>query len=87
VRPQIWEAKMDAHQESRLAVELEYYAQHKAEWLARKTGQYVVIKDSAPLGFYPNFEAAYLAGAAMYGLNADFLVKQILEHEPVFFVL
>lgn len=77
---------MDTHQESRLAVELEYYAQHKAEWLSRKTGKYVVIKDSAPLGFYPNFEAAYRAGAAKYGLNTDFLVKQILEHEPVFFV-
>jgi len=84
--PEIWEGKVDTHQESRLAVELQYYGQHKAEWLSRKTGQYVVIKDNAPLGFYPNFEAAYRAGAATYGLNTDFLVKQILEHEPVFFV-
>ena len=84
--PEIWEGKVDTHQESRLAVELEYYAQHKAQWLSRKTGHYVVIKDSAPLGFYPNFEAAYRAGAATYGLDTDFLVKQILEDEPVFFV-
>ena len=69
-----------------MAVELEYYVQHKAEWLAHKTGLYVVIKDSGLLGFFPNFEAAYRAGAARYGLSADFLVKQILEHEPVFFV-
>lgn len=73
-------------QQARLAVELEYYAQHKAEWLAHKAGHYVVVKDETPLGFYPNFEAAYRAGAATYGLNTDFLVKQILEHEPVFFV-
>lgn len=78
---------MGADQGSRLAVELEYFAQHKAEWISRNTGEYVVIKDSVPLGFYPNFEAAYRAGAATYGLNTDFLVKQILEHEPVFFVL
>ncbi|MGH9537851.1 MAG: hypothetical protein ACRD3H_08000 [Terriglobales bacterium] len=78
---------MAADPQSRLAVELEYYIQHKAEWLAHKTGNYVVIKDNRPLGFYPNFEAAYRAGAASYGLNTDFLVKQILEHEPVFFVL
>ncbi len=77
---------MASDQQSRLAVELEYYAQHKAEWLAHKTGNYVVIKDSSLLGLYPNFEAAYRAGAATYGLNTDFLVKQILEHEPVFFV-
>jgi hypothetical protein len=77
---------MTANQQDRLAVELEYFAQHKAEWLEHKTGHYVVIKDSGLLGFYPNFEAAYRAGAANYGLDMDFLVKQILEHEPVFFV-
>ncbi|HUJ95998.1 MAG TPA: hypothetical protein VLW84_12080 [Terriglobales bacterium] len=77
---------MAADQQARLAVELEYYAHHKAEWLAHKTGLYVVVKDSRVLGFYPNFEAAYRSGAAAYGLNTDFLVKQILEHEPVFFM-
>jgi hypothetical protein len=77
---------MATNQQARLAAELEYYVQHKAEWLAHRTGLYVVIKDTGLLGFYPNFEAAYRAGAATYGLSADFLVKQILEHEPVFFV-
>jgi hypothetical protein len=77
---------MAKDQQARLAVELEYFSRHKPEWLVRKTGQYVVIKNGTPLGFYPNFEAAYRAGAATYGLNTDFLVKQILEHEPVFFV-
>jgi len=82
-----WETGMATDQGSRLAVELKYYAQHKSEWLAHKTGHYVVIKDNRVVGFYPNFEAAYRAGVATYGLNTDFLVKQILEHEPVFFVL
>ena len=77
---------MATDQQARLAVELEYYAQHKTEWVAHKTGLYVVVKDSGLLGVYPDFEAAYRAGAATYGLNTDFLVKQILEHEPVFFV-
>lgn len=77
---------MAANRQSRLAVELEYYAQHKAEWLVQKTAPYVVIKDRGVLGFYPNFESAYRAGAAVYGLSTDFLVKQILEHEQVFFV-
>ena len=77
---------MAADQDLRLGVELEYYAQHKAKWLAQKTSPFVVIKDSRVLGFYPNFEAAYRAGAAAFGLTTDFLVKQILEHEQVFFV-
>lgn len=70
-----------------MAVELKYYAEHKEQWLAQKTGHYVVIKDGGVLGFYPNFETAYRAGATTFGLSTDFLVKQILEHEPVFFVL
>jgi hypothetical protein len=77
---------MATNQQARLAAELDYYVQHKAEWLAHRIGFYVVIKDTGLLGFYPNFEAAYRAGAATYGLSADFLVKQILEREPVFFV-
>ena len=77
---------MAANQENRLGVELDYFAQHKGKWLAHKTGLYVVVKDSGVLGFYPNFEAAYRAGAGTYGPDTDFLVKQILEHEPVFFV-
>ena len=77
---------MAADQQARLGVELDYYAQHKTEWLGQRTGHYVVIKNSGILGFYPDFEAAYRAGASTYGLDTDFLVKQILEHEPVFFV-
>lgn len=77
---------MSAAEQTRLAVELNYYAQHKAEWLERESGKYVVVKDKGLLGFYPTFEAAYRAGASQFGLQTDFLVKQILEHEPVFFV-
>jgi hypothetical protein len=78
---------MDAEQPTRLAVELDYYAHHAHEWVAQKAGQYVVIKNVGLLGFYPDFETAYRAGAGTYGLETDFLVKQILEYEPVFIVL
>lgn len=73
-------------QQNRLATELQYYAKQKLTWLSQKTGEYVVIKGLDVLGFYPNFSSAYRAGVAEYGISADFLVKQILEHEPVFFV-
>jgi hypothetical protein len=77
---------MSAGEQARLATELEHYAVHKNEWLTRESGKYVVIKDANVLGFYAAFEAAYRAGASAYGIDTDFLVKQIVEHEPVFFV-
>jgi len=77
---------MDATQKTRLAKELEYYALHKDEWLKAHRQQYVVVKGATVLDFFPTFEAAYRAGAGTWGLNTDFLVKQIVEREPVFFV-
>ncbi|HVM93258.1 MAG TPA: hypothetical protein VMT67_10630 [Terriglobales bacterium] len=70
----------------RLAKELQCYTLHKDEWLRRHRDQYVVVRDSTVLDFFPTFEAAYQAGAGAWGLSTDFLVKQIIEHEPVFFV-
>jgi hypothetical protein len=77
---------MAATERTRLATELHVYALHKNEWLKGDPGRYVVIKGDAVLNFYPTFEAAYSAGAGAWGLDTDFLVKQIVEHEPVFFV-
>ena len=71
---------------SALARELDYYTRHKGEWLRQKSGKYVVIRDDAVLGFFPSFEKAYTAGATSYGIDTSFLVKQIVEHEPVFFL-
>jgi hypothetical protein len=77
---------MSVRERAGLDRELAYYAQHKQEWLVRESGKYVVIKENSVLGFYRNFEAAYRAGATTYGIDTDFLVKQIVEQEPVFFL-
>jgi len=77
---------MATEQESRLVTEVEFYGHHRSEWLKEHPGHYVVIKDDIVLDFYLTFEAAYRAGVAAWGVDTDFLVKQILEHEPVFFV-
>ncbi len=77
---------MAAAEVTRLAKEIDCYALHKNEWLKEHRGQYVVVKDNTVLDFFPTFEAAYRAGADTWGINTDFLVKQIVEHEPVFFV-
>ena len=77
---------MSAEEQSRLAGELDYYELHKHDWLREHSGDYVVLKGNSVLGFYTAFEAAYRAGATSFGIGEDFLVKQILEHDPVFFV-
>mgnify|MGYP005813194737 CR=1 FL=1 len=75
---------MAAPDTSRLAREQETYSSHKAVWLAKHPGRYVVIKDSSVLGFFDSFQAAYTAGAIQFGIDNDFLVKKIVQNEPVF---
>lgn len=77
---------MTTTEQTRLAAELELYTLHKRDWLVSHPGNYVVVKGAAVLDFFPTFEAAYQAGVGEWGTNTDFLVKQIVEHEPVFFV-
>jgi hypothetical protein len=77
---------MAATEQARLAAELQVYALHKTEWLKGYPGRYVVIKGGEILNFYPTFEDGYSAGAGAWGINTDFLVKQIVEHEPTFSV-
>jgi len=50
------------------------------------SGKYVVVQDRNVLGFYPSFEDAFRAGVGALGITRDFLVKQVLQHEPVYFV-
>ncbi len=75
-----------AGEETRLATELQLFGLHKEKWLNNHRGQYVVIKDSTILNFFPSFEGAYRAGVDEWGIDTDFLVKQIVDHEPVFFI-
>lgn len=67
----------------RLARELAFFAEHKDEWLGTHRAYYVVVKGQAVLGFFPTFETAYRAGAIQWGLDIDFLVRQIVDDEPV----
>jgi hypothetical protein len=77
---------MPADEKSRLATEVAFYAEHKAEWLEGHSGQYVVAQDRNVLGFYDSWENAFKAGVVAFGVRRDFLVKQVLAREPVYFV-
>ena len=74
------------NKENRLAIELAFYAEHKAEWLNDHSGKYVVAQNRNILGFYDSFETAFTAGVMGYGVERDFLVKQVLPREPTYFV-
>jgi len=77
---------MPTDEKSRLATELSFYATHKAEWLERRSGQYVVAQDTNLLGFYDSWESAFKAGVVAFSVQRDFLVKQVLAQEPVYFI-
>ena len=68
-----------------LARELDYFEQHKPEYLKSFPGLYVLIKGDQMLGPFPSAEAAYAVGLNRFGMT-PFLIKQVLEHEPVGFV-
>ncbi len=71
---------------TRLTAELELYEAHKSEWLRTNRDEFVVVKGNDLLGFFVAFHDAYRAGVEKYGINADFLVKRVVLHEPVFVV-
>ena len=70
----------------RLGTELKFYATHKLEWLKTHSGEFVVVKERNLLGFYSEWEQAFRAGVAAFGLREDFLVRQVLAREPVYFI-
>jgi hypothetical protein len=77
---------MHATPRSRLSVETEFYDAHKSEWLRDHRDKFVVIKGEHSLGFFGDFQAAYLAGVENLGIDSDFLVKRVVAQEPVFVV-
>lgn len=45
-------------------------------------GQYVLVKDQAVRGAYPTYQAAYQAGAQMFG-KQPFLIQQAVAVERI----
>ena len=66
--------------------ERQYFESHKADFLERYKNRYVLIKGSELIDVFPDDETAYTAGLDRFGLQ-EFLVKQVLEKEPVVFML
>ena len=68
-----------------LESELAFYEKNKAEYIRNHSGMYVLIKGESLIGLFPTAEAAYSDGLNKFDLQ-PFLVKQVLETEPVGFL-
>lgn len=69
-----------------LEQELAWYESNKAEWLNTHLGKFALVGKKKAVGFYSTYEAAFEAGLDEFGIGTDFLIKQVVEHEPVFVI-
>jgi hypothetical protein len=69
-----------------LATELSVFKSHRSDWVRHHRGSYVAIHGRKIAGFFASYEEAFRQGLRVFGVGRDFLVKQVTEHEPVFFV-
>lgn len=68
-----------------LDTEIEYFNQHRIEWLEHHAGKIALVKGSSVHGFYDNYENALSAGYEKFG-NVSFLLKEVrLKDEVLFF--
>jgi hypothetical protein len=66
--------------------ELEVYRQHQSEWLSAHVGLFVAIQGEQVGGFFGSYAEAFRSGLASFGVEHEFLIKQVCLTEPVYFV-
>jgi hypothetical protein len=64
-----------------LEKELEYFRQHKNEWLVHYEGKFALVKGEELIGTFTKPEEAYEEGIKRFGREA-FLIKPVLKDEP-----
>ena len=78
--------KIPMPQDDPLRQELQLYHGQKRSWLQNHLNDYVVIAGEEVAGFYPDYESAVRAAVRMFGIQRQFLVKQVCAVEPVYVV-
>jgi|HubBroStandDraft_5_1064220.scaffolds.fasta_scaffold62624_2 hypothetical protein len=69
-----------------LSEELSWYESNKRAWLESHSDKFVLIGGKTTVGFFDSYEKAFEAGLGAFGIGTDFLIKQVVEHEPVFVI-
>ncbi|HZQ91483.1 MAG TPA: hypothetical protein VFA60_06800 [Terriglobales bacterium] len=63
--------------------ELKVFSAHRAAWALAHPQEYVVIRRTEVVGFYPTFDKALEAALSKYAIG-ECLVKQIFDRDPVY---
>jgi predicted ferric reductase len=63
-----------------LEIELEFFTQHKDEWLRYYKGQFALVKGEELIGTFTTRTEAFSAGIGRLG-NVPFLIKVVSEEE------
>ncbi len=69
-----------------LATELQFFEEHKRQWLKSNPGDFVTIVGTTVLGFFKDYESAFRAGLRIVSTSQAFLVKQVWAEEPVYVI-
>jgi aspartyl protease len=62
--------------------DIAWFEQNRPMIASTYPGMFVIVKDRAVVGAYPDYASAYSAGTAMFGTE-EFLVKEAIETQPV----
>lgn len=69
-----------------LAHEAKVFEEHRKEWLRDHAGEYVAIQGEEIAGFFESYADAFRAGLARFGAKKNFLIEQVWQTEPAYFV-
>lgn len=69
-----------------LAKETKVFQDHRKEWLRDHAGAYVTIQDEEVAGFFESYSDAFTAGLMRFGTSRNFLIQQVWQTDPVYFV-
>jgi len=69
-----------------LAKETRVFEDHRQEWLRDHAGAYVTIQDEEVAGFFDSYGDAFTAGLRRFGGSRSFLIQQVCQTDPVYFV-
>jgi hypothetical protein len=65
-----------------LKTELGYFEKHRADFVERAPGKFVLIKGEEDYGFFDSAENAYKHGMELFGVD-PFLIKEILPEDQI----
>jgi hypothetical protein len=72
--------------EDLLAKETKVFQDHRWEWLRDHAGAFVAIQDDEVAGFFDSYADAFTAGLRRFGGSRSFLIQQVSQTDPVYFV-